>query len=75
MIGQANPALMKKLQEIAPTLAEIGGQLVASVMTMQGSEMPPTASQLEACKKQEAAYTSLMARWAALKEPADRNRH
>jgi photosystem II stability/assembly factor-like uncharacterized protein len=50
-----------------PTLTNIGSQMVASVMTMQGSEMPPTASQLEACRKQQAAYTALMAKWSALK--------
>jgi hypothetical protein len=44
--------------------------MVASVMTMQGSEMQPTAAQLEACRKQEAAYTALMAKWAALKASA-----
>jgi len=51
----------------APTLTSIGAQLVASVMTMQGAEMPPTAAQLEACRRQEAAYSALMAKWAALK--------
>ncbi len=51
----------------APTLANIGGQMVGAVMGMQGSEMPPTAAQLQACAQQEAAYTALMAKWAALK--------
>jgi len=50
-----------------PTLANIAGQLVAALMPMQGSEMPPTAAELEACRKQEAAYTALMAKWNALK--------
>jgi hypothetical protein len=91
----ANPAAVKKLEEIAPaqapggggggrggfggggfgdaepapapTLANIPGQLVAAAMAMQGSEMPPTAAQLEACKKQQAAYATLMAKWTALK--------
>jgi photosystem II stability/assembly factor-like uncharacterized protein len=49
------------------TLANIGGRLVGAVMPMQGSEFPPTAAQLQACTQQEAAYTSLMAKWAALK--------
>ena len=51
------------------TLSNIGTQLVAAAMAMQGSEMPPTAAELEACRKQEAAYTALMAKWAALKAP------
>jgi photosystem II stability/assembly factor-like uncharacterized protein len=50
-----------------PTLATIAGQLVAAVMPMQGAEMPPTASELEACAKQEAAYTTVMAKWTAIK--------
>jgi hypothetical protein len=51
----------------APTLANIGGQMVGAVMGMQGAEMAPTAAQLQACTQQEAAYTALMAKWAALK--------
>jgi hypothetical protein len=51
----------------APTLANIGGQMVAAVMGMQGSEMAPTAAQLQACTQQETAYTALMAKWAAVK--------
>ena len=50
-----------------PNLANMAGQLVAAVMAMQSSEMPPTAAQLQACSQQSAAYTGLMARWAALK--------
>jgi hypothetical protein len=45
----------------------MAGQLVAAAMAMQSSEMPPTAAQLQACSQQSAAYTGLMARWAALK--------
>jgi hypothetical protein len=52
---------------VAPTLTNMGGQLIAAVMGMQSSEMPPTAAQLEACKKQETAYMGLMAKWSALK--------
>jgi hypothetical protein len=52
-----------------PSLTTIGTQLVAAAMAMQGSEMPPTAAELEACRKQQAAYTALMARWAAFKTP------
>lgn len=51
----------------APNLTNIAPQLVASVMAMQGSELPPTAAQLEECARQEAAYTALMAKWAALR--------
>ncbi len=53
-----------------PTLANIAGQLVGAVMPMQASEMPPTASELETCQKQQAAYTALMAKWTALKTAA-----
>jgi hypothetical protein len=41
--------------------------MIAAVQSMQGSEMPPTAAQLQACSEQETAYTSLMAKWAPLK--------
>jgi len=50
-----------------PNLGSIGAQLVAAVMPMQASEMPPTAAQLHAVSQEEAAYTDLMAKWAALK--------
>jgi photosystem II stability/assembly factor-like uncharacterized protein len=51
----------------APTLTNISAQLITSVMSMQGSEMPPTAAQIEASTKQRSAYLALMARWSALK--------
>jgi len=51
----------------APTLANIGQQLVASVMPMQSSELPPTTAQITAATKAQADYTALMARWTALK--------
>ena len=71
----ANDALLKQVEDIAPlepeggatNLSGIGAQMVASVMTMQGSELPPAAAQLEACAHEEAAYAALMAKWAALK--------
>ena len=44
--------------------------MVAAVQAMQGSEMPPTFAQLQACNQEEAAYTALMAKWAALKAKA-----
>jgi len=50
-----------------PTLANIGTQMVAAVQPMQSSEMPPTTAQLQACTQQDAAYTTLMAKWSALK--------
>jgi len=53
-----------------PNLSDIGGQMVAAAMGMQASEMAPTAVQLKACADQQAAYTSLMAKWAALKARA-----
>jgi photosystem II stability/assembly factor-like uncharacterized protein len=52
------------------TLTNIGGQLVASVMPMQSSEMPPTLIELETCKKEQSAYAALMAKWSALKASA-----
>ena len=52
-----------------PNLANLAGQMIAAVMAMQSSEMPPTAAQLQACSRQTAAYTSVMAKWAALKAP------
>jgi photosystem II stability/assembly factor-like uncharacterized protein len=48
-------------------LSNIGTRLVTAVLPMQASEMPPTASMLEAYRQQDAAYTALMMRWAALK--------
>jgi hypothetical protein len=93
--AKSNPALLKKLEEIAPaqappsgggggrggfgapeepapapTLANIAGQLVSAAMPMQSAEMAPTAAQLEGCQKQQAAYTSLMAKWTAIKTSA-----
>jgi hypothetical protein len=75
--SSANDALLKQIDEIAPAespgaaappnLANLAGQMVAAVMAMQSSEMPPTAAQLQACSRQTTAYTSLMAKWAALK--------
>jgi photosystem II stability/assembly factor-like uncharacterized protein len=50
-----------------PTLSNIAGQMVGSVQGMQAAEMPPTALELQAVSKQEAAYTALMAKWSALK--------
>jgi hypothetical protein len=41
--------------------------MVSSVLPMQSSELPPTAVQLEACAQQQAAYTTVMTKWAALK--------
>jgi hypothetical protein len=42
-----------------PTLTNIGGRLVTSAMSMQGSELPPTESQLAACRKQLARTRNL----------------
>jgi len=50
-----------------PNLSNIGAQMVAAVQGMQAAEMPPTAAELQAAAKEEAAYTSLMAKWAAVK--------
>jgi hypothetical protein len=51
----------------APTLTDIGGRLVGSVMPMQAAEMPPATAELDACAKQHAAFAALMSKWAALK--------
>jgi photosystem II stability/assembly factor-like uncharacterized protein len=52
---------------VAANLSTIGAQMVAAVQGMQAAEMPPTAAELKACAKEEAAYTALMAKWNALK--------
>lgn len=44
--------------------------MVGAVQGMQGSELPPTKAQLDACAQQETAYASLMARWAGVKAKA-----
>ena len=51
----------------APSLATIGGLVVGSVMSMQAAELPPTAIELQAAAADQAAYTSVMAKWTALK--------
>jgi hypothetical protein len=51
----------------APTLANIGQQLVASVTPMQSSELPPTTAQVVAATKAQTDYTALMAKWTVLK--------
>jgi len=50
-----------------PNLATIAGQMIAAVMGMQASEMPPTAAELQACSQQQAAYQAVMAKWAGLR--------
>jgi len=50
-----------------PNLSNIGAMMVGAVQGMQSAEMPPTAVELQACSKEEAAYTALMAKWTALK--------
>jgi photosystem II stability/assembly factor-like uncharacterized protein len=51
-------------------LSNIASQLVAAVEGTQAAEMAPTATQLQACTKAEAAYTALLAKWAAVKAEA-----
>jgi hypothetical protein len=65
--AKGNVAVTTKLEEILPALNAMGAQLVASVMSMQGAEMAPTALDLAGVARQEAAYTALMARWTQLK--------
>ncbi len=55
---------------VPPNLSNIGAQMVGAVQGMQAAEMPPTAAELQACSKQEAAYTALMAKWTAIKASA-----
>jgi len=76
-----DPALKKQLEElapetqprgeaagpVAPNLATIGGLVVGAVMPLQSAELPPTASELQACTKQQTAYTAVMAKWQSLK--------
>jgi hypothetical protein len=52
---------------VAPNLSTLSGRLIAAVQGMQAAEMAPTALELKACAKEEAAYTELMAKWAAVK--------
>jgi hypothetical protein len=44
--------------------------MIGAVQAMQGAEMAPTAAQLVACNQQQAAYSALMTKWAALKAKA-----
>jgi photosystem II stability/assembly factor-like uncharacterized protein len=57
-------AASTKDEKLAGELKEMAGQLVASVMSMQGSEMAPGATDLQTCARQEAAYSALMKRMA-----------
>ncbi len=50
-----------------PTLANIGVVLVTAAMGMQNSEMPPTATQLQACAHARSEYEKVMAKWTAVK--------
>jgi len=66
--GAAAPAAGDAAEAPAgPNLSTISAQMIAAVMGMQGAEMPPTATALQACTREEAAYTSLMAKWSAVK--------
>jgi len=48
-------------------LSNLATRMVAAALAMQASEMPPTDAQLKACAEQQAVYTTLTAKWAALK--------
>ena len=79
--SSANDALMKQLEALAPAaapavepgpaapadLSNIGSRMVAAAQGLQESEMAPTATQLQACERQQTAYRELMAKWTALK--------
>jgi hypothetical protein len=54
----------------AADLSNIGTRMVAAVQPMQGSEMAPTKTELDAAAREQAAYTALMAKWTALKAKA-----
>ncbi len=49
-----------------PNLATMGTAMVAAAMSMQGSEMAPTASVLGECQARLSEHTALMAKWTAL---------
>jgi photosystem II stability/assembly factor-like uncharacterized protein len=68
--GGGGPAAAADAPVPAANLSSIGAQLVASVQGMQGSEMAPTAAELQAVTQQQTAYATLMAKWAALKAKA-----
>ncbi len=61
--AKANPALSKMADE----LAALPAQLVAAVMPMQGSEMPPSATTVAAFVKTKLTYIETMLKWSALK--------
>jgi hypothetical protein len=44
--------------------------MIGAVQGMQASEMPPTAAEVQACGQQQAAYQTVMGKWAALKAKA-----
>ncbi len=48
-------------------LSNIAARMVAAANAMQSSEMPPSEAEVKACGEQQAFYTALMAKWAALK--------
>ena len=66
--SEAVTARLKKLNDMDAELGAMGGKLIGAVMPLQGTEMPPTATELAACKKQSEEYAALMAKWAALKK-------
>ena len=79
VVGET-PNLAARLQALAasadqtpppPNLTTITGQLIAAVMGFQGSELPPTEAQLQACSREQTAYQTVMAKWAALKLKAN----
>ena len=49
------------------TLDAVSSAMLAAANAMQGSEMPPTAPQLAACTKARTDFTTVMAKWTALK--------
>jgi len=53
-----------------PNLSNLAAQMIGAVQGMQAAEMAPTALELQACAKAEAAYSALMAKWNALKTTA-----
>jgi hypothetical protein len=66
--SEAVTARLKKLNDMDAELGAMGGKLIGAVMPLQGTEMPPTATELAACKKQSEEYAALMAKCAALKK-------
>jgi hypothetical protein len=50
-----------------PTLEAASNGMIAAAMAMQGADVAPTASQVEACNRARATSAEVLRRWTALK--------